>query len=44
VCSSDLLNAIRLGMIELDNNIQCIIRNGDVVADLNIKKMIEQGE
>ena len=38
------LNAIRLGMNELDDNTQCIIRNGDVVADLNIKKMIEQGE
>jgi NDP-sugar pyrophosphorylase family protein len=38
------LNAIRLGMAELGDDIQCIIRNGDVVADLNIKKMIEQGE
>lgn len=38
------LNAIRLGMENLGDNEQCIIRNGDVVADLNIKKMIEQGE
>ena len=38
------LNAIRLGMKAIDDNVQCIIRNGDVVADLNIKKMIEQGE
>lgn len=38
------LNAIRLGMDAIDDNIQSIIRNGDVVADLNIKKMIEQGE
>ena len=38
------LNAIRLGMESLKNNEQSVIRNGDVVADLNIKKMIEQGE
>ena len=38
------LNAIRLGMENLGDGEQCIIRNGDVVADLNIKKMIEQGE
>jgi NDP-sugar pyrophosphorylase family protein len=38
------LNAIRLGMDAIDDNVQCIIRNGDVVADLNLKKMIEQGE
>jgi NDP-sugar pyrophosphorylase family protein len=38
------LNAIKLGMENLEDNEQCIIRNGDVVADLNIKKMIEQGE
>jgi len=38
------LNAIRLGMEAIDGNVQCIIRNGDVVADLNIKKMIESGE
>lgn len=38
------LNAIRLGMEELEENKQIIIRNGDIVSDLNIKKMIEQGE
>jgi NDP-sugar pyrophosphorylase family protein len=38
------LNAIRLGMEYLGNDKQCIIRNGDVVADLNIKKMIQHGE
>jgi NDP-sugar pyrophosphorylase family protein len=38
------LNAIRLGMENLGDGEHCIIRNGDVVADLNIKKMIEQGE
>ncbi|MEN6592926.1 MAG: nucleotidyltransferase family protein, partial [Methanobacterium sp.] len=38
------LNAIKLGMESLKNNEQSVIRNGDVVADLNIKKMIEQGE
>lgn len=38
------LNAIRLGMEQLDDNVQCVIRNGDVVADLNIKKMVEDGE
>ncbi len=38
------LNAIKLGMDRLKNGEQCVIRNGDVVADLNIKKMIEQGE
>ncbi|KZX12323.1 sugar phosphate nucleotidyltransferase [Methanobrevibacter curvatus] len=37
------LNAIRLGMEVLGDK-PCVIRNGDVVADLNIKKMIEQGE
>ncbi|MDR0911032.1 MAG: cupin domain-containing protein [Methanobrevibacter sp.] len=37
------LNAIRLGMEALGDK-PCVIRNGDVVADLNIKKMIEQGE
>lgn len=37
------LNAIKLGMDSLGNNEQSVIRNGDVVADLNIKKMIEQG-
>jgi len=38
------LNAIKLGMEALDNKKQCIIRNGDVVADLNIKKMVSLGE
>lgn len=38
------LNAIKLGMEAVGNGKQCVIRNGDVVADLNIKKMIEQGE
>ena len=38
------LNAIRLGMESLNSNKQVIIRNGDIVSDLNIKKMIEQGE
>ncbi|MCL2156511.1 MAG: sugar phosphate nucleotidyltransferase [Methanobrevibacter sp.] len=38
------LNAIRLGMEAIDGYNQSIIRNGDVVADLNIKKMIEQGQ
>ena len=38
------LNAIKLGMEAVGDNKQCVIRNGDVVADLNIKKMIEQGE
>ncbi|MDR3291894.1 MAG: cupin domain-containing protein [Methanobrevibacter sp.] len=36
------LNAIRLGMESLGDK-QCIIRNGDVVSDLNIKKMIKEG-
>jgi NDP-sugar pyrophosphorylase family protein len=38
------LNAIKLGMECVKGGSQCVIRNGDVVADLNIKKMIEQGE
>jgi NDP-sugar pyrophosphorylase family protein len=38
------LNAIKLGMEKIRDNEQCVIRNGDVVADLNIKKMIEQGQ
>ena len=38
------LNAIKLGMDSLGNHEQSVIRNGDVVADLNIKKMIEQGK
>ncbi|HID26881.1 MAG TPA: cupin domain-containing protein [Methanosarcinales archaeon] len=35
------LNAIRMGLEKVDNE-EVIIRNGDVVADLNIKKMIQQ--
>ena len=38
------LNAIRLGMEALGEDKQVVIRNGDIVADLNIKKMIEKGE
>ena len=38
------LNAIRLGMEHINDKEQCVIRNGDVVADLNLKKMIHQGE
>lgn len=38
------LNAIKLGMEAINGNKQCLIRNGDVVADLNIKKMIGMGE
>jgi len=38
------LNAIRLGMEAIDDDKQCVIRNGDVVADLNLKKMIHLGE
>ncbi|MGB9978667.1 sugar phosphate nucleotidyltransferase [Methanobacterium sp.] len=38
------LNAIRLGMDHIKDKEQCVIRNGDVVADLNLKKMIHQGE
>ena len=38
------LNAIRLGMEYMDDDTQCVIRNGDVVADLSIKKMVEEGE
>jgi NDP-sugar pyrophosphorylase family protein len=38
------LNAIRLGIEHMDDDTQCVIRNGDVVADLSIKKMIEDGE
>lgn len=37
------LNAIRLGMEAIDDK-KCIIRNGDVVADLNLKKMVRLGE
>ena len=38
------LNAIRLGMEQLEEDKQIIIRNGDIVSDLNLKKMIEHGE
>lgn len=38
------LNAIRLGMEEIKEEKQIIIRNGDIVSDLNLKKMIEHGE
>ncbi|MDR2624570.1 MAG: NTP transferase domain-containing protein [Methanobrevibacter sp.] len=38
------LNAIRLGMEAIDNNKQCIIRNGDIVTDINLSKMIRQGK
>lgn len=34
------LNAIRIGLEEIDGDV--IIRNGDVVADVNIKKMINR--
>lgn len=37
------LNAIKMGMEYIKDN-PCIIRNGDVVADLNIKKMIHTGQ
>lgn len=37
------LNAIRLGMEHVEDDVECVIRNGDVVADLNLKKMIEMG-
>ncbi|MBO7715990.1 MAG: cupin domain-containing protein [Methanobrevibacter sp.] len=38
------LNAIRLGMENLVEEKQVVIRNGDIVADVNLKKMIEMGE
>ena len=39
------LNAIRLGMEAIDDeNCQFVIRNGDIVSDFNLKKMIEYGE
>ena len=38
------LNAIRLGMEALPYDCQCLIRNGDIVSDINIRKMIEEGE
>lgn len=37
-------NAIRLGMKSIGEHNQIVIRNGDIVSDLNIKKMIEIGE
>ena len=38
------LNAIRLGMESIGEDKQVVIRNGDIVGDLNIKKLIEHGE
>lgn len=38
------LNAIKLGMEAIDDDNQCVIRNGDVVADLNLRKMVRLGE
>lgn len=38
------LNAIQLGMDAIGPNKQCIIRNSNIVADINLKKMIEVGE
>lgn len=38
------LNAIKLGMESINHDKQVVIRNGDVVADLNLKKMIHLGE
>lgn len=38
------LNAIRLGMEALDEEKEVVIRNGDIVADLNLKRMIEEGK
>ena len=37
------LNAIRLGMEAIDGDKQCIIRNGDIVSDVNLKAMIGHG-
>ena len=37
------LNAIRLGMEAIGEDKQCIICNGDIVSDVNIKAMIDQG-
>lgn len=37
------LNAIRLGMEAIDGDKQCIIRNGDIVSDVNLKAMIDYG-
>ena len=38
------LNAIRLGMNAIGEEKQCIIRNGDIVSDINLKRMKEIGE
>ncbi|WP_461462192.1 sugar phosphate nucleotidyltransferase [Methanobrevibacter sp.] len=37
------LNAIRLGMEAIDGDKQFIIRNGDIVSDVNLKAMIDFG-
>lgn len=37
------LNAIRLGMEAIDGDKQCVIRNGDIVCDINLKAMIDYG-
>ena len=37
------LNAIRLGMEAIDGDKQCVIRNGDIVCDINLKAMINYG-
>ena len=37
------LNAIRLGMEAINGDKQCIIRNGDIVSDINLKAMIDYG-
>lgn len=37
------LNAIRLGMEAIGEDKQCIICNGDIVSDVNIKAMIDHG-
>ena len=37
------LNAIRLGMEAITGDKQCIIRNGDIVSDVNLKAMIDYG-
>jgi len=37
------LNAIRLGMGAIEGDKHCIIRNGDIVSDINLKAMIDYG-
>ena len=37
------LNAIRLGMGGIEGDKHCIIRNGDIVSDINLKAMIDYG-